>query len=158
MTTEPKSDATVPAGTTRRGLLDLRGELDRLWEAVAGSPWTPFRISSQQWMPATDVYEKDGQLHIRVELPGLTEKDVEISATADSLTISGEKGEGKEVKEENCYRSERSYGRFTRRIPLPPGAQADQASARLKDGVLEIDIPLTGETSPKVIEIKGGGA
>ncbi len=75
MTTEPEREATTPAVTTRRGLRAFRSELDRLWEAIAGSPWTPFRISSRQWVPTTDVYKKDGQLHIRAELPCLPSKD-----------------------------------------------------------------------------------
>jgi HSP20 family protein len=68
--------------------------------------------------------------------------------------ISGEKKEEKEVKEENYYRSERSYGKFTRRIPLPRTAQADKATAKFKDGVLEIDMPLANGGGAKKIEIK----
>ena len=84
----------------------------------------------------------------------MTEKDINIEVTEDGLTISGEKREEKEVKEENYYRSERSYGKFTRRIPLPRTADAEKATAKFKDGVLEIDMPLTGGGGPRKIEIK----
>ncbi len=127
--------------------------MDRLWEAITGRAHTfpPMRF---QQMPAVDVYEKDGALHVRAELPGLTQKDVEIEVGEAGLTISGEKKEEKEIKEEKYLRSERSYGRFMRRIPLPKTAVTDKAEAHFKDGVLEIDMPLTEESATKKIAVK----
>jgi HSP20 family protein len=135
------------------GFADMREEMDRLWEAITGRAHTFPTLRFQQ-VPAIDVFEKDGALHIRAELPGLTEKDVEIEVTEDGLTISGEKKEEKEVKEEKYYRSERSYGRFLRRISLPKTAEAEKAEAHFRDGVLEIDMPLTAAPGAKKIEVK----
>lgn len=142
---------------TRRdpfGLSDMRDEMDRLWEAVMGRG-RPFQyLNRLQQVPPVDIYEKDGQLHVRAELPGIDPKDVQIEVTDSGLLISGEKKEEKEVKEENYMRTERSYGRFSRTIPLPKGATADKAEAKFKDGVLEIDMPMTGEAPKKRIEVR----
>jgi HSP20 family protein len=87
----------------------------------------------------------------------LTAQDVQIEATADSLTISGEKKDEREVKEENYYRSERRYGSFRRQVALPPGADADQIQATFKDGVLRVEVPVkAAAASAKKIEIKQG--
>ncbi len=136
------------------GFSDMRQEMDRLWEAMTGRRTGPLGALSRFQQPAVDVFEKDGQLHVRAEVPGMTEKDINIEVSEDGLVISGEKKEEKEVKEENYYRSERSYGKFTRRFALPRTADADKATARFKDGVLEIDIPLSGGPTARKIEIK----
>jgi HSP20 family protein len=132
----------------------MREEMDRLWEAITGRART-FPQMQFQPAPAVDVFEKDGALHIKADLPGLTQKDVEIEIVDGGLSISGEKKEEKEVKEEKYYRSERSYGRFIRRIPLPQNASPDKAQARFKDGVLEIEMPLTEAPTAKKIAVKG---
>ena len=115
---------------------------------------SPRHLARFQQIPAVDVFEKEGQLHVRAELPGLTEKDINIEIVDDGLVISGEKKEEKEVKEENYYRSERSYGKFTRRIALPRTADAGKAAAQFKDGVLQIDMPLTNGHATRKIEVK----
>jgi HSP20 family protein len=74
--------------------------------------------------------------------------------TRGGITISGEKKEEHEVKEDNYYRSERSYGRFSRHIPLPERADVDKAEAKFKDGVLRIDMPIRPEEGRKKIEVK----
>jgi HSP20 family protein len=133
-------------------LRDMRAEMDRLWDAMTSR--SPFLTSVTRFQqPAIDVFEKDGGLHVRAEVPGMTDKDLDIEVTEDSLTISGEKKEEKEVKEENYYRSERSYGKFTRRIPLPRTADSEKATAKFKDGVLEIDMPLTNGHGARKLEI-----
>jgi HSP20 family protein len=163
-TTAPTKEAgqeVAPKATTRPRVLgwpDLRDEMDRLWDAVMTAPWRPFQAMRQpQIMPAIDVFEKEGALHVRAELPGMSEKDVEVNVSGDALTISGEKKEEREVKEENYYRSERTYGKFSRRIALPPGADADQAKATFKNGVLEVDVPVRPVAGgEKKIEIAPG--
>jgi len=134
------------------GLADMRDEMDRLWEVITGRAKTFPQMRFQQ-MPVVDVYEKDGSLHVRAELPGLKQEDVDIEVGDDGLTISGEKKEEKEIKEGKYYRSERSYGKFLRRIPLPKTADADKAQAHFKDGVLEIDLPLSGDQATKKITV-----
>jgi len=157
--TEAGSQETGVTGVATKprvpGFSDLRDEMDRLWETVMTAPWRPFQGFRQlQLMPAMDVFEKEGQLHVRAELPGLTEKDVQIHVERDALTITGEKKDEREVKEENFYRSERSYGKFSRQVALPAGADAGKASAKFKDGVLEVVIPLKAVEEKKTIPIQ----
>lgn len=138
-----------------RELSDLQDEINRLWESMWGPRmFRPIkRAEPETWLPAVDVFQKKGAVLIKAELPGLTEKDVHITVTDDTLTISGEKSEEKEVKEEDFYRCERSYGRFSRQVALPPGAEAAKAKATFKDGVLEIEFPLSELPKQKKIEI-----
>jgi HSP20 family protein len=133
---------------------DLRDEIDRLWEAALANPWRPFRAYSKEPVfPAIDVFEKDGALRVQAELPGLAEKDVEITIEGNVLAITGEKTNESEVNEKDFYRRERSYGRFARRIALPDGAQKDQIEANFKDGVLKVTVPIQ-KTEAKKVEIK----
>jgi HSP20 family protein len=100
-----------------------------------------------------DVYEKGGVIKVHAELPGMQRENVEITIEGDYLTISGEKSETSEVTEKDYHRRERSFGRFSRRIALPAGAQKDKVTAQFKDGVLEVDVP-TQETPARKIEIR----
>lgn len=130
---------------------DLRDEMDRLWDATLANPWRPFRAYSKEPVfPVMDVFEKDGELSIHAELPGLAEKDVEITVDGNVLAITGEKTEASEVNEKDFYRRERSYGRFARRVPLPDGAQKDQITAEFKDGVLKVKVPVQKAEAQKV--------
>jgi len=91
--------------------------------------------------PSVDVKESEGEFTIRAELPGVEEKDIEVTVTGDSVTIKGEKNEEKEDKGESYYYMERSYGSFNRVIPLSAETDADKAQASFKNGVLNITIP-----------------
>jgi HSP20 family protein len=94
------------------------------------------------WMPALDVREKDGKLTISADLPGIEMKDVKVEVNGDVLTIEGERRRETEQKDEHAHRIERSHGRFHRAIQLPEGAQADQARAEFRNGVLEVTMPV----------------
>jgi HSP20 family protein len=155
----PAKDAEAPKSVTttqprRLGFPDLFDEMDRFWESFMPAPWRS-AFGRQKMMPALDVFEKDGNLQINAELPGMKDTDIEIEVTADALTISGEKRDEREVKEDNYYRSERSYGSFRRQVALPAGADTDHVEATFKDGVLKISVPVkTAETSAKKIAVK----
>lgn len=90
------------------------------------------------WSPQVEVFEREGQLVVRADLPGLNKDDVKVEVTDDWVTITGERKQEHEEKRDGFYRSERSYGSFYRQIPLPEGVNADDANATFKDGVLEI--------------------
>ena len=90
---------------------------------------------------------------IKAELPGMKEEDVDVSVTGDRLTIKGEKKAETEVKEDDYYRSERSYGMFTRSIDLPPDIDTEKIEANYENGVLEISIPKTPEFKSKKISV-----
>lgn len=88
-------------------------------------------------MPEIEVLQLNGELTVRVDLPGLNKDDVNVELTDGVLAISGERKEEKEENREGYYRSERSYGSFYRQIPLPESAKMETATAKFTDGVLE---------------------
>ena len=107
-------------------------------------------------VPRSDVVETEGGVEVSVELPGMEQRDVEVSLTGDSLTIKGEKRIETQEEKRGYYVSERSYGSVYRTIPLPPGVDADKAEATFKNGVLTVRLPQTAEAKEKVkrVEVK----
>jgi HSP20 family protein len=97
--------------------------------------------SAREFLARMDVSETSKEVRITAELPGLDEKDVEVTVTNNMLTIKGEKKVEKEEEEGDYYYSERSYGYFDRTIALPQGIDAENAKAKLKKGVLKVTIP-----------------
>ncbi len=94
------------------------------------------------YWPAVEVKERDGNLVICADLPGINKENVKVEATDEGLVIHGERKREHEESRAGWHRSERSYGEFFRAIPLPEGAQVDRAMAQFKDGVLEVKIPI----------------
>lgn len=94
------------------------------------------------WQPQVEVREREGQLVVCADLPGARKEDVHVEIRDDALILQGERNQESEQNQGGYYRSERSYGRFQRVIPLPEGVNPEQAQANFKDGVLEITIPL----------------
>ena len=107
-------------------------------------------------VPAVDVTEDDKAYKIAAELPGLDEKDVEVSVTGDVLTLKGEKRQEKEEKNKNWYVSERAYGSFQRAFTLPPGVDREKIAADVVKGVLTVTLPKSAEAQKqqKRIEVK----
>jgi len=112
----------------------LRREMNRLFDSFF-SEFTPARWSEGlgSYFPRVDVKETDKEVRISAELPGMDEKDIDISISDDVLTIKGEKKQEIEEKEGSYYRMERSYGAFHREIPLPTEVEADKAEAVFKE-------------------------
>jgi HSP20 family protein len=111
-----------------------------------------------EWSPRVDVVEREGKLIIRAELPGLTKDDIKVDVTGDAIAIEGErKHEAKEERGGYSYR-ECSYGRFFRSIPLPEGADASEAAAEFRNGMLEVTIPTPRRPAPssRRIEVREG--
>jgi len=137
--------STSPLPLMRRSSLEMDRALGRFFDRdlVDGSP---------DWVPPIEVGEHNGQLQVRAELAGLKPEDVKIEVTDDSLTIQGERKYEHEENKRGMYRSERRYGQFYRQIPLPEGANVEEAKAQFKDGVLEITLPIP-EQANKVREI-----
>ncbi len=98
-------------------------------------------LEGSLWSPQIEVFERDNQLIVRADLPGLTKDDLNVDITDDSIVIRGERRQEKEENEEGYYRSERNYGSFYREIPLPEGVNANEAKANFRNGVLEITMP-----------------
>ena len=109
------------------------------------------------WMPAMEVFEREGQYVIRADVPGIDPKEVEVSILNDALTIKGERKKSHEVKEKEFYCSEAAYGRFERRVALPKGIDPEKITGRFENGVLEVSVPLPQPASGKKVQIEIGG-
>ena len=109
--------------------------------------------------PAVDVKENGTAFTVTAELPGLTEKDIEVKLTDDMMTLKGEKRQEREDKDESYHLMERSYGSFERSFRLPPSVERDKIAANFDKGVLTITLPKSAEAKKqeKTIEIKSGG-
>jgi HSP20 family protein len=127
------------------GLPDMWGDGGRMGQFMRGGG---------QHMPSMEMHEADGKVMISAELPGVDEKDVDISVKDDMLTISGEKKSEKEFKEGEGYRTERSYGRFSRSVNLPFNIDPDAVEARFDKGVLKLTIPKPAEAEQQVKKIQ----
>ncbi|MFW6126467.1 MAG: Hsp20/alpha crystallin family protein [Chloroflexota bacterium] len=113
-------------------------------------PWTR---EAGPWMPAIEVMEKDDNYVVKAELPGTKQEDIDVSVVGDSLVIRGEKRSESEVREEDYYTRECSYGSFSRSISLPSNANTGKIEASFEDGVLEITIPETAEVKAKKVAV-----
>ncbi len=138
-----------------RDLSGTQSEMNRLFDGFFGRPSQVGQVGGMErvWAPAVDMYETRDELVITAELPGLTEKDIQLSITGDMLTIRGERRWDQEVKQENYYRGERWFGKFERALPLPIHVQAEKVKASYRDGVLTVTLPKAEEIKPKEIKI-----
>ena len=120
----------------------LRREMDSVFDNFfRGFEMEPFESRFSAFSPKVDLTENDKEIKVSVELPGMDEKDIDISLNKDALTIRGEKKEEKEQKGKDYYRMERSYGTFSRTIALPAEVETDKIEASLKKGVLTVTLP-----------------
>ena len=110
------------------------------------------------WTPAADIYEKDGNLVVEIDLPGMEADDVEVTVEEGNLVVRGERSFSSEVSDENAYRIERRYGIFERVLSLPDNVDADKISAGVDNGVLAITMPRKPEPKPKQIKVDVGDA
>src|ERR1044072_8628625 len=135
-------------------------EMDKLFgDFDFGRTWLPPALARSAgpglWAPEIEMFEKDGELIVRADLPGLTKDDVNIEIDNDAITLEGERLSEQNENREGFYRTERSYGKFYRRLPLPDGVEAENADATFRDGVLEITMnaPKRTESKPRKVAI-----
>jgi HSP20 family protein len=140
-----------------RALQRMADEMDRMFEDFGvGRRWTqPWsrQTGAEMWAPDVEVFQKNDELTIRADLPGLKREEVTVDITDSDVCIRGERKHEREEEREGYYRSERSYGSFSRVIPLPEGAISDQAKASFRDGVLEITMPAPPASKGRRLEI-----
>lgn len=133
----------------------FRDEMERTFENMLTDPLTEPRLFRVQgWMPVVDVSETGTEMVIRAEIPGIADKDVDVSIVGDALIISGEKKEETETSGEDWHRCERRFGSFRRIIDLPETVDADKAKAESGSGVVTVRIPKKVGVKPRHIEIK----
>jgi HSP20 family protein len=116
-------------------------DMDRLFEGV-GPRWAAMPEESTLWSPPVEVSEQDDQFVVCAELPGIRKEDVKVELTPLGLMITGERKRDQEERGEGFYRSERSYGAFSRTIPIPEEANLEQAKAQFEDGILKVSLPI----------------
>ncbi len=166
VTVKSENKGVEPVKQEHNPLVSLRREIDRLFDDFSSgfSLWPFGRHSTAEptWRlptvfgmttPATDVVETENEFQITAELPGMDEKDIELTLSDDLLTIKGEKSEEREEKEKDYYLSERRFGSFRRSFRLPEGVNADKISAEFSKGVLTITLPKTLEAKKKAKKI-----
>ncbi len=110
----------------------------------------PRLTEREKGLPSIDMYEKDKEIVVKAALPGVEKDNVDLTITNDSLTIKGETKKEEEVKEDDYYCSECSYGSFVRTVPLPVDVNSARAKAKFKNGVLEIRLPKLEEAKSVV--------
>jgi HSP20 family protein len=137
---------------------DLFGTLQREVNRVFDQMFRGVPTTMGAFAPSVEMKETEGGLTVTAELPGLEEKDVEIALEGDMLTLSGEKRQEKTEEKEGMHISERSYGRFSRTIPLPWAADPAQATAAFDKGVLTVTLKRPPDAKAKVNRIPIGGA
>ncbi len=126
----------------------FRRDMDQLFNGFFGDLSGRTSLMNRQFgsfAPEMDVKETDKEVRVTAELPGLEEKDVEVTLTEGTLTIKGEKREEHDEEKGDVFRSERRYGMFERSIALPSGIDANGAKASFKKGVLKVTLPKTAE-------------
>jgi HSP20 family protein len=119
----------------------LGGDFDWFFDRF-GFDRPMFEASPAMWTPYVEVFANANELVVRAELPGLKKEEIRVEIADGELTIFGERKEEEEKKEKGFYRSERKYGSFLRTIALPEGATLEKATATVKDGVLEVKMPV----------------
>jgi len=110
-------------------------------------------LAKDSWLPAVDILEKDGNLVLRAEIPGLSEKDIDLKLEGNILTLKGEKRQENRDERSNYHRIESYYGAFTRSFTLPESVDRDQIKADCKNGILTITIPQKPEVRPREIPV-----
>ena len=138
----------------RRYVPAISSDVDKMFDDLMQSWARPSSLSELGWSPSIDVCEKDGEILVSAEVPGIDPKDIDISVDGNRLVISGEKRQEEEEQDKNYYRVERSYGSFRRSFSLPSNADADNIKASSKDGVLSVRIPKRNDEIGKKVEIE----
>jgi HSP20 family protein len=114
--------------------------------------------TSGSFVPAVDIYEDQNGITLKMEVPGVSEQDINISLENNTLTVSGERKFEKNEKEENFHRIERRYGSFTRSFSLPNTVDAEKVDAGYESGILSIQLGKKAEAKPKQIKINVNSA
>lgn len=161
-----------PFTMMRRMMEDMDRMFDDLGFGGVLSPYRQARPMAEQgggrglssfggglWAPHIEVGERDGQLVVKADLPGVTKEDVRVQLQDDALIIEGERRQEQQEQREGVSYTERSYGSFVRSIPLPEGVQAEDVNATFDNGVLEVCLKLPQQQRRgRSVEIKGGGS
>ena len=140
-----------------RDLVSIQGRMNRLFDEAFRGATHPAGDEEEwslgSWAPAVDIFEQDGNIVLKAELPGVDPKDVDVRVENNVLTLRGERKLDNEVKKESYHRVERAYGSFSRSFTLPSVVDTEKIKADYRDGVLRVNLPKREEARPKQISI-----
>lgn len=139
--------------SARGAFPSLRDEMEQLFQHFwdeNGDNWAGSLMS-----PPADVSETDKEVTVKLDLPGVKAKEIDVQLNGNQLVISGERKEEKEEKGETWHRVERRSGRFSRTMTMPCAVEEDKIDASMKDGILTVVLPKTAEAQSRKIEVKG---
>jgi HSP20 family protein len=139
-----------------REFVTLQDRMNRLFRDSYGPESREEALSTSTFAPPVDVYEDEHSVVLKLEVPGIDEKDIDVRIENNTLTVHGERKFEKEEKEENFRRVERQYGSFTRSFTLPNTVDAEQVQANYDKGVLKIRLSKKAEAKPKQIKVNVG--
>ena len=140
-------------------------EMDRLFENYFTRGWLhPFRWARPSWgelpmpfegkMPRVDVIDRDDEIIVKAEVPGVDKKNLDISVTDNTVSIKGSTSHEEKEEKDDYYHCEISRGSFSRVLPLPAEVEADKASSKFKDGVLELTLPKAKKTKRHTVKVE----
>lgn len=133
----------------------LQRQMNRLFEDFS-TPTSRLGNGGLAFAPAAELSETDDAVHLKLEVPGMDAKDLNIEVTAEAVSISGERKSEKKTDEDGITRSEFRYGKFQRVIPLPARIQNTDVKAEYKDGILNLTLPKAEEEKNKVVRVNLG--
>jgi len=136
-----------------RDLAALQNRMNRLFEEQYGGRED---LTTGAFVPPVDIYEDEHGITLKLEVPGVDQKDLDIKVENNVLSVSGERKFEKEEKEENFHRVERRYGSFTRSFTLPNTVSTEDVQADYDSGVLKIRLAKRAEAKPKQIKVNIG--
>jgi HSP20 family protein len=148
----------VPFRTPLEGVAVLQNRLNSIFNdfASGSGELSNESLSAGNFVPPVDVYEDQNRLELRLEVPGISQEDLQINLENQTLTVKGERKFVKEDKEENFHRIERRYGSFARSFGLPSTVDTESAKASYENGVLSITLPKKEAAKPKQVKIEIG--
>jgi HSP20 family protein len=135
---------------------DRMNRMNRLFRESYGPEGPEEALTTTSFAPPVDIYEDEHTITLKMEVPGIEEKDIDVRIENNTLTVHGERKFEKEEKEENFRRVERQYGSFTRSFTLPSSVDTGQVSADYEKGVLKIKLAKKAEAKPKQIKVNVG--
>ena len=139
-----------------REFATLQDRINRVFRDSYSGAAQDEALTTSSFAPAVDVYEDEHKVSLKIEVPGIDEKDIDVRVENNTLTVHGERKIEKEEKEENYRRVERQYGSFTRTFSLPTTVDAEKVQASYDKGILKISLPKKAEAKPKQIKISVG--
>ena len=139
-----------------REFATLQDRINRVFRDSYSGAGQDEALTTSSFAPAVDVYEDEHKVSLKIEVPGIDEKDIDVRVENNTLTVHGERKIEKEEKEENYRRVERQYGCFTRTFTLPTTVDTENVSANYDKGVLKITLPKKAEAKPKQIKVNIG--